>query len=74
MTVPKVGNPLRSKLPSGIAAKGLITKSGNLLLNKLSAKLTQCQQHTLCLRQVRLDETTSHLTTLSKNNSVSWLL
>jgi hypothetical protein len=26
--------------------KGLITKSGNLLLNKLSAKLTQPQQHT----------------------------
>jgi hypothetical protein len=30
----------------GIDTKGLITKSGNLLLNKLSAKLTQPQQHT----------------------------
>jgi glyoxylase I family protein len=39
---------LRPTHPQGVrrGSKGLITKSGNLLLNKLSAKLTQPRQHT----------------------------
>ena len=40
----------------GIDTKGLITKSGNLLLNKLSAKLTQPQQHTLLASSSAFDE------------------
>jgi hypothetical protein len=41
-------NNTRQVHPQGVhrGCKGLITKSGNLLLNKLSAKLTQPQQHT----------------------------
>jgi catechol 2,3-dioxygenase-like lactoylglutathione lyase family enzyme len=44
---PEAGLP-RPTHPQGVrrGCKGLITKSGNLLLNKLSAKLTQPQQHT----------------------------
>lgn len=41
------GSTKSTQSACGINTNGLITKSGNLLLNKLSAKLTQLKQHTL---------------------------